>query len=114
MQSLPSVAQNEVQLQALFLPSQTPGLFYHGPDQVQLPMGDGFRCVGGPLFRLPVVVSNDTGQAFFDLDLSTPPTAAGEILPGSTWNFQFWYRDPTGPGGSGFNWTDGASIRSCP
>ena len=111
---LPSVSQNDLSLQALFLPSQAPGLFYYGPTQTQVPVGDGFLCVGGTAFRLPVVMSNNTGQAFFSIDLSLPPSPAGQILPGSTWNFQFWYRDPGGPGGSGFNFTDAATLRFCP
>lgn len=32
------------------------------------------------------------------------------ILAGEPWNFQGYYRDPGGPGGSGFNLTNGLSI----
>ena len=34
----------------------------------------------------------------------------GHIVPGATWNFQGWYRDPAGPCGTGFNLTNGTSI----
>jgi hypothetical protein len=40
-----------------------------------------------------------------------PPGAT--ITAGSTWNFQFWYRNPAA-GGAGFNLSDGLSIRFCP
>ncbi len=110
----PSVSENDLSLRALFLPGNRPGLFFSGPDQIQAPFGDGFQCVGGQVFRLPVVVSNAVGQAVQALDVTLPPSPAGRILPGSTWNFQFWYRDPGGPGGSGFNLTDAASVFFCP
>ncbi len=50
------------------------------------------------------------------LDLTQPPASAGPgmIGAGEEWNFQFWYRDPTGPGGTGFNFSDGLSVHFCP
>ena len=50
------------------------------------------------------------------LDFTAPPTNAGggQINPGSTWNFQFWFRDPMGPGGNGFNLSDGLQVDFCP
>ena len=36
-----------------------------------------------------------------------------QIDAGETWNFQFWYRDPSA-GGAGFNFTDALSITFCP
>ena len=33
--------------------------------------------------------------------------------PLSTWNFQFWYRDPLG-GPAGFNFSAGLEVTSCP
>ncbi len=46
-------------------------------------------------------------------DITSPPQASGQILDGSTWNFQFWYRDPNG-GGAFYNFTDGLSATFCP
>lgn len=31
----------------------------------------------------------------------------------STWNLQFWYRDPLG-GFTGFNFSDGIEVTFCP
>ena len=40
-------------------------------------------------------------------------SGGGEILPGSTWNTQFWYRDPAF-GGAGFNLSDGLGVTFAP
>ena len=47
------------------------------------------------------------------LDLSDPPSAAGLITPGSTWNFQAWFRDPT-DGLAGYNFSSGLQVTFCP
>ena len=74
-----------------------------------LPFGDGIRCIGGQTFRLPIGSADPGGVFSFMLDL-TVPNAAGNIVSGSSWNFQCWYRDPMGPGGSGFNLSDGINV----
>ena len=35
------------------------------------------------------------------------------VTPFSTWNFQFWHRDPLG-GPAGFNFSDGLEVMFCP
>ena len=89
------------------------GLFFYGPNQVQIIFGDCFRCVGGMTQRLsPVVMTNAGGSLSRQIDLTS--FGASMIVPDTTWNFQFWFRDPMGPGGSGFNLSDGISITFCP
>jgi len=96
----------------------TPGLYYYGPNQIQAPFGDGFRCVGGATRRLyPPLFADGMGSNSRALDFTVPPTGGGgthAITPSSTWNFQFWYRDVAGPGGTGFNLSDGLSATFCP
>lgn len=98
-------------------------LFFYGAAQTEIPFGDGFLCVaagppgGSPgLFRLnPPITLDGLGQASLLLDFESPPAGSGpgEILPGSTWNFQCWYRDPAA-GGAGFNLSDALSATFCP
>jgi hypothetical protein len=95
-------------------PSGQFGLFYYGPNQIQVPFGDGFRCVGGGVFRLGVKVTGTSGGAAFELDVTDPPEPPAQITAGSTWNVQFWYRDPAGPGGTGFNLSDGLNASFFP
>ena len=107
----PSIAANDLTLLANGVPSNQFGLFFYGPSQTQTPLGDGTFCIGGNVNRLPVTNSGPTGTVSFALDFGSLPPA-GEILPGSTWNFQFWYRDPLF-GGAGFNFSDAVSIEFC-
>ena len=106
-----SVVSNNLVLYAGPVPNQ-PGLFFYGPDQIQVPFGNGFRCVGGTIGRLDVhnALANTLSHA---LDLNAPPNSATVISAGSTWNFQCWYRDPAA-GGASFNLSDGLELTFLP
>lgn len=83
------------------------GLFFYGPNQTQVPLGDGNRCVTGSLVRLPITSTDAFGGASTIVDL------AGEgIQNGDTYNFQFWFRDPPG-GPAGNNLSDGLNVTFC-
>ncbi len=107
-----SVSANDLVLFGQSTPSNQNGIFFYGPNQVQLPFGNGFRCVGGGVHRLPVVNSGPGGQMVLALDYTTLG-AASAIAPGSSWNFQAWFRDPPA-GGAGFNLSDGYHISFLP
>ena len=108
-----SLAVNDLVLEVARATPLQNGLFFGGPASGQTPFGDGYRCVFGSALRFnpPMPTSAALGLASRAIDLSSPP--ANAIGAGSTWYFQFWYRDPLGPGGSGFNLSDGlaASFR---
>jgi len=94
----------------------SPGLFYYGSTQVQTPFGDGLRCVGGATQRLyPIQAASETGTTIRQLDFSLPPLSEGPrmITVGSTWNFQYWFRDGAA-GKSGFNLSNGLSVTFAP
>ena len=110
---VPSVALNNLVLEVGGAPALQFGIFYYGSQRVAIPFGNGLRCVGGQLFRLPVVQTDAQGVAQHALDLENPPQPEGEIEPGSTWNFQFWFRDPPA-GGAGFDLSDGLTVPFCP
>ncbi|MAF65877.1 MAG: glucose dehydrogenase [Planctomycetes bacterium] len=91
------------------------GLFYYGPQRIEVPFGDGVRCIGGASWRLnPPQIIDSSGHAARPVDFDAPVAPGGELDPGDTWNFQFWYRDPPGPGGTGFNLSDAISVTFCP
>ena len=106
-----SVSANDLVLRANSLPTGQFGAFYFGPNQIQVPFGDGFRCVGGDTIRLPVQQTTVAGTAVRALDLNNLPSGA-IIVSGDVVNFQFWYRDP-GFGGSGYNLTDAIAFTFC-
>ncbi len=108
----PSVSANDWTLRASSCPPGQFGLFFYGQNQNQVPFGDGRRCVDGQIFRLPAVPISPAGEATWALDFAAPPQPEGAITPGSTWNFQFWYRDPAA-GGSGFNLSQGMMVGFC-
>ncbi|MCB9916604.1 MAG: FG-GAP repeat protein [Planctomycetes bacterium] len=91
-------------------PANQPGLFFYGPNQVSVPFGNGFRCIGGTLVRLNVQALSAGGSANRLLDFPNLPVP---ITANSTWNFQFWYRDPAG-GGAFYNLSDGLHVSFCP
>jgi len=92
------------------------GLFYFGPNMIQAPFGDGLRCIGGATRRLfPIITADGMGTATRPLDFTAPPMDSGThmITPGSTWNFQHWFRD-NAAGMSGFNLSNGLSVTFAP
>jgi hypothetical protein len=92
------------------------GIFLYGPAQQQTPFGNGNLCVGGGVFRLqPFVFKDLVGYGGISLNFSQPPVGSGpgKITPGSTWNFQAWFRD-TAAGGAGFNLSNALSATFVP
>ncbi len=107
------VAANNLVLKGSPTPDQ-PGLFFYSAGQTNggsgLPFGNGLRCAGNagnPIFRLPVVNGSNNKHAFA-VDYNNLPLG-GDIVPGSTFHFQLWFRDPMG-GGALFDLSDGYSI----
>jgi hypothetical protein len=110
-----ALSNNDLRLRASACPPNHFGLFFYGANASQVPFGNGFLCVGGGLKRLtPPKSTGAGGIATFDCDYTTPPmnSGSGQITAGSTWRFQFWYRDVPG-GGAFFNLSDGLAITFC-
>jgi len=104
-----SVATNDLVLSAGPVPNQ-PAIFFFGPNQIEVPFGNGFRCVGGSVKRLPVVFGS--GNSITHALDNTQVPSAGSVIAGSTWNFQAWYRDPNA-GGENFNLSDAVRVDFC-
>jgi len=106
-----SVGANDFQLSSLGSPPQVFGLFFYAGLQGNQPVGDGTLCLSAPFFRLSALQTDAVGRATMKVDLTDLPDA-GQILAGSTWHFQWWYRD-TAAGGAGYNFSDAISVPFC-
>lgn len=115
-----SVAADDLQILVGPLPPGN-GLLFMGGGRTQVVFGDGFLCVTAGaqgIFRFPVqaAVFGDTvsiGPGLVAFTQASFP-AAGHIVAGDTWYFQYWYRDLLGPCGTGFNLANGAGITFVP
>ncbi len=112
-----SITQNNFELQVVKTVANNFGMAFYGQSQQpSAPLGHGRLCISAPLYRLPPAVqSNAQRHAHYPLDFTQAPLSegAGQITPGSTWQFQYWLRDPAA-GGSAFNLSSGLSITFAP
>jgi hypothetical protein len=111
-----SIPDNAFFVSASNCPPGQFGVFYFGLGQTALPFGDGVRCVTGgglPINRLAATAVDFLGNAGSSVDLTAPLLGGVLITPASTWNFQFWYRDPAA-GGAGFNLSDALEVTFAP
>lgn len=109
------VLDNAFVLNAQSLPPGQFGFFLNSQSMVFVPNpagSNGNLCIAGPSigrFDANVMMASPAGLVSLPVDLMMFPTPMVfiSITPGSTWNFQFWYRDIVG-GGS--NFTDALSV----
>jgi glucose/arabinose dehydrogenase len=102
-----SIATPELALVADRAPAHVTGVFYCGTREVQVALGNGWRCVAGSIRRFPAVTTDPQGSA----TIAIVP-AALQVAPGETRDFQFYYRDASV--GAGFNLSDGLRVVFCP
>ncbi len=94
-----SLAANALVLDTSGCPPGNTTLYLYGAGVAETPLGGGTLCVGAGgvgLFRLPPPQPADAaGHAVRVLDFGAPPMGGGpgQVLPGSRWNVQLWYRD---------------------
>jgi hypothetical protein len=106
-----SIAANNFGLSVAQCPPNCVGLFYYGTTEVQQVFGNGWRCVSGNVFRLPAKSANASGVATHAINYGSLPIG-GQPTVGSTWKFQFWYRNAAA-GGANFNLSNGLSVTFC-
>ncbi|MEM9382497.1 MAG: hypothetical protein AAGB93_21265 [Planctomycetota bacterium] len=111
-----AVVDNDLTLRAFDLPQNALSLAIVSRTQgfAQMPGGSvGNLCLGGTIGRFvpQATSSGSAGEAFVTVDLNGIPQPNGleVVLPGETWNFQFWHRDAV-MGTAVSNFTDGLSV----
>ena len=96
----PSLADADLTLHVDDVPPGSPGIFYFGRAAIEVPFGDGKRCVGGAVQRMfPFVHADCAGRVQHTFDFSAG--YASSLVAGDSY-WQLWYRDPNG-GPAGFN-----------
>jgi hypothetical protein len=116
VQGCASHGVNNLVFNVINLPHNTPGIFFYGPLQTKVPFGNGWICVAGPATRvLPSLTATASGTITYNVDLTKFPfsSGSGQILPGSNWNFQYWYRDPIAPP-KGYNLSNAVQVVFAP
>jgi hypothetical protein len=85
------------------------GMFTYGPNQTNTPFANGTLCISpfNPgIYRMPVQALTAPTMV---LAMEDAPGDFALINPGSSWNFQFWYRDPNA-GNANFNLSNGLHV----
>jgi hypothetical protein len=108
-----SIASDDLDLWATGLPPGSLGLFTYGTGQANLPFGNGFLCVGGTTASFLPTVIQPNGAAGVEVSYTGSPAQGGLITAGSSWHFQFTYRDAAG-GGAQFNLSDATTVDFLP
>lgn len=109
-----SVARNDLALWGTGAVPNRTALLLSGTARTQTPFADGFLCVAGTTQRFPLAMTDGVGSVRQLVDVNGPLNLGGAITAGSTWTFQFLYRDLGGPGGTAANATDGLEIDFLP
>ena len=97
-----SVSADDLVLETIQLPANRFGIHFmgnqHGP---AVTMGNGLRCVTGSIFRYGVQSSGlgsvELGPGIVSTTCTSLPSG-GCITAGTSWTFQFWYREAGSPG----------------
>ena len=117
----PSVSANDLVLTTSGLPAGSFAMTAMGTGTTPpAALANGLRCIGGSILRFPPY---STGGGTASLGLGTPNVSMGipaysltafppfgHIVPGSTFHFQTFYRDLTGPCGGRFNLSNGLTV----
>jgi hypothetical protein len=114
-----SVAADDLVLTATALPTNKQLILMMSAGVVApLPFSDGRRCLVGLISRFPPKNSGAGGTAAYGPGLAAYSVGAfpvlNHIVPGALFGFQAWYRDPTGPCGSGSNLTNAVRATFVP
>jgi len=88
------------------------GVFLYSLAAQDVPFGDGRLCVGPPAWALARTTTDAQGRAALDIwnEGEREDVRWIEYHHDLTWYFQLGYRDPGGPGGTGFNLSDALEV----
>lgn len=101
-----NVSANQFELRVVdAVPGKT-GVIFWGTQRNAVPFLGGTLCVKLPIVRLPVVTLDANGAVSVPIPLD--PTMIGVQR-----DFQFWFRDPSHPDGTGVGLSDAVEAQFC-
>jgi len=103
----PLVARDDLLLEASDGIPGDFGLFLQGRSSISTPFKDGCLCVGYPTERLGITQFDQWGKTD---STGKSLVTKGNVLPGETIQYQLWYRDSSGPCGTGSNFSNGIEV----
>ena len=93
------------------------GVFTYGQTPMNVPFGNGWLCIN-PVAGLGRLSNQPLTSSILGRSMIDAPSEFAVFTPGSTWNFQFWYRNPAGAtpagGGATFNLSDALRVQFAP
>jgi len=102
------VAQNDVDFRVTRLPQNSFGYFLMSQSQGRTPVFSGDICLRSNIVRFAQSVLNSGSLGSVDFSPNLAQLPLGVVIPvGSTWNFQYWFRD-VGPTA---NFSEAMSVR---
>ena len=108
-----TVSNNDLVLTATQLPHNQSGIMIASHSQGTGTLGNGNLCLAPKIWRINTAFnSGATGTIVAPVNHNLAPWNS-LLVPGSTWNFQIWYRDAAA-GGAGCNSTDGVQATFVP
>ncbi len=103
---IPNVAVDDFVLEVEQAVPNNLGLAFWGHGQAAIPFMGGTLLVQPPVARMPPVTLDAGGAATIPVRLTAP--MAGDVR-----NYQFWFRDPTHPDGTGSGLSDAVEVTFC-
>jgi len=108
-----SILANDLVLTACNMPDQ-PGIFIAGSASGQIPFFNGFLCIDpSGLQRFSNATAASGGVIVEAVDLATSAPGGLNVIAGSSYFFQRWYRDPAAGGGNA-NFSDAIEVTYTP
>lgn len=91
------------------------GMYTYGQVQTNVPFANGFLCISPFAPGIFNFTPQSLGSGTVNNSMISHPAdwAAANFQPGSTWNFQLWYRNPAA-GGANFNLSNGLKVVFAP
>lgn len=113
-----SVASDDLVLNVAQAPANVSSIVFMGASSAApVPFSGGLRCIPPPAYRFSLTSSSALGAFALGPGIVAASQvrfpASGWIAAGSTWRFQAWFRDPTGPCGSA-NLSNGVALAFTP